>query len=272
MRKIKNTDEAVVGIVVAILLIGLTITVISIIQTIYVPQWLEQREADHMHTVSYQFSQLKNTLDILSVVEQKNSISSYITLGITDIPIFGSGRTFDTLEILSDVCNLKVINGSDSLSFSLGTIKFSSGNSFFVDQSYIYEAGALILSQSSANILNGKPFFSLSNYTNISLSIINISGADEKISVTGYGTYLLYMEFLNSTKYTIKNVKNINITTNYKNAWRLFFNSNNLKYSGLTYEIKEIDNGITVEFNNSLCNLFLNFIEISVQIAPGWIE
>ena len=164
MRKIKNSDEAVVGIVVAILFIGLAVVVISMIQTVYMPQWLEQREADHMHVVSYQFSQLKYALDMLSVVEQQNAISTFITLGTTDLPIFGSGRTFDSLEILLDTPTVSVTNGSDSLSFSLGAIKFSSGNSHFVDQSYIYEAGALILSQSTASTLNGKPFLSVSKY------------------------------------------------------------------------------------------------------------
>ena len=66
------------------------------------PQWLEQREAEHMHVVSYQFTQLKQSIDILSVVEQKNALSIYITLGTVDIPIFDKGRTYDTLEILKD--------------------------------------------------------------------------------------------------------------------------------------------------------------------------
>ncbi len=164
MRKIIDSDKGVVGIVVTVLLIGLMIVVIAIIQSVYLPQWLEQKEADHMHVVSYQFAQLKHALDILLVVEQKNAISTYITLGTTDIPIFGNGRTYDSLEILSDTYTVVVSNSTDSLSFSLGTIKYSSGNSYFVDQSYIYEAGALILSQSGASILNGKPFFSVSNY------------------------------------------------------------------------------------------------------------
>ncbi len=272
MRKIKNSDEAVVSIVVAVLFIGLAVAIASMIQTVYVPQWLEQREAEHMHIVSNQFTQLKYALDIHSVVEQKNAISTYITLGTTDLPIFGSGRTFGSLEILSDTCTVAVANGTDSLSFSLGTIKYSSGNSYFVDQSYIYEAGALILSQSTASILNGKPFLSVSNYTNLSFTIINISGMDGKRFASGYGTYSLYTEFSNSDTYMVNNVKSINITTNYQNAWRIFFDSATLRYSGLTYVIKDTDDGLTVEFSGSLGNLFLKVIEISAQVAPGWIE
>ena len=272
MRKIIDSDKGVVGIVVTTLLIGLMIVVIAIIQSVYLPQWLEQKEADHMHVVSYQFAQLKHALDILLVVEQKNAISTYITLGTTDIPIFGNGRTYDSLEILSDTYTVVVSNGTDSLSFSLGTIKYSSGNSYFVDQSYIYEAGALILSQSKASMLNGKPFLSVSNYTNVSFTIINISGLEGKRSASGYGTYSIYTEFSKSDTYMINDVTSINITTNYQNAWHIFFNSVTLRYSGLTYEIKDTDDGITVEFNGPLGNLFLKVVDISAQIAPGWIE
>ncbi len=271
-KKLITPDDGVVGIVVTILIIGLIIVVAGIIQTVYLPQWLEQKEADHMHIVSYQFAQLKQSLDILSVIDQKNAISIYVTLGTAEIPIFGTGRTYDEMNILTDKCNINVSNNTKSYSFSLGTIKYSSQNSYFVDQSYIYEAGSLILSQSGASILNGKPFFSISNYTNISFTIINISSFEGKKVAGGYGTYSLYIEYLNSIIYTIDNLRFINITTNYNNAWRTFFNSTSLKYSLLTYNIKDTDYGISVEFSGSLGNLMLKVSEISVQIAPGWIK
>jgi hypothetical protein len=272
MCKLKNSNKATAGIIAAILLIGLTIAVISMVQTLYKPQWLEQKEAEHMHIVSNQFGQLKYALDIHSAVEQKNAISTYITLGTDDIPIFGSGRTYDTLEILLDNCTIELANSTNLLSFLLGTIKYSSENSYFVDQSYIYEAGALILSQSTTSILKGKPFLSVSNSTNLSFTIINISGIDGKRFASGHGTYSLYTEFSNSSTYYINNLTSINIKTNYQNAWRIFFNNTNLKYSELTYVINTIDDGITVEFSNPLGNLMLKVIEISAQISPGWNE
>ncbi len=272
IRRFIKSDKGVVGIIVAILLIGLIIVVMGIIQSVYKPQWLEQKEADHMHVVSYQFTQLKHACDILSVVEQKNAISTYITLGSPDLPFFGSGGTSDSLEILSDTCNIAVSNNTNSLNFSLGIIKYLSGNSYFVDQSYIFEAGALILSQSKASVLNGKPFLSVSNFTNVSFTIINISGLEGKRFVGGYGTYSVYTEFLKSDTYNLSNLESINITTNYQNAWRLLFNSTTLRYSGLTYEIKDTEDGITVEFSGSLGNLVVKVVDISAQIAPGWIE
>ena len=44
LRKIKKSDHGVVGIVVAVLMIGLMVSVISLIQMVYVPKWMEQRD------------------------------------------------------------------------------------------------------------------------------------------------------------------------------------------------------------------------------------
>jgi len=272
MRKLKKQDDAVVGVISAVLVIGLIVSATAVITTSYLPQWLEQKEAIHMEEVSNQFAQLKYALDIQSAVEQKTAISSSITLGSKEIPIFGLGRTFGSLEILLDRCSLTVTNDTDTLNFSFGTIEYSSGNTYFVDQSHIYEAGSLILSQPTANILNGKPLLSVSDFTNVSFTVVNISGADGKRSVSGYGTYAVYTEFLNSESYEVINVTSIAVATNYPNAWRTVFNSSNLKYSGLTYAINDTDTGVTVEFEGSMGNLFLKVIDVSAQVAPGWIE
>jgi hypothetical protein len=272
IREIIRDDNGLVGIIVTILIIGLIIIVVGIVQSVYVPQWLEQKEADHMHLTSYQFAQIKQSLDILSVIEQKNAISVYLTLGTSDIPIFGSGRTYDYLNIFSDNCFIEISNETESCSFPLGIVKYSSKNSYFVDQSYIFEAGALVLSQSEENLLNGKPFLSISNYTNVSFTIINISGLDGKTYAGGYGTYSFYMEYLNSSYYTIEDFKYINITTDYQNSWRIFFNDSYIRNSGLTYVINNTVDGISVEFSDTLGILSLKVVEISAQIAPGRIE
>jgi hypothetical protein len=271
-RKIRNSEDAVVGMVVTVLIIGLIISVFSIIELAYMPQWQEQREADHMHDLAYQFSQIKYTIDVLSTVGQQNAISTYINLGIPDYPILGSGRTYDSLEIIPDNCSITISNNTESYHFSIGTIKYNSKNTRFIDQSYIYEAGTMILSQSESSILIGKPFISVTNFTNVSLTFVNISSIDGKRTSGGYGTYSVYMEYSDSSNYLIKNVTSITISTNYKNAWRIFFNNPILYYSGLTYTITDNSNGIKIDFNGNLGNFNIKFVEIITQISPGWIE
>ena len=276
-RKIIKQDDGLVGIVVTVLIIGLIVVVTGIIQSVYVPQWLEQKEADHMHLVTYQFAQLKQSLDILSIINQKNSISNYITLGTSEIPIFGTSKTYDNLNILSNNCYINISNNTNSYNFSLGSIKYSSENSYFVDQSFIYEAGAIILSQSGGNILNGRPSFIVSNSTNISFNIVNISSVRGKENAGGYGTYSLYIEYNNSASYSVINLTYINITTNYGNAWYSFFNESSVKNSLPDYEINvtQISDNIykiSVKFINILPSLMLKVSEITVQIAPGRIN
>ena len=73
LRRLKCSNEGVVGIVVAVLLIGLLVSVVSLIQYQYVPKWMEEKEAEHMNDVLNQFSQLKFAIDSQSASGQTNT-------------------------------------------------------------------------------------------------------------------------------------------------------------------------------------------------------
>ena len=89
-RKFKSDDDAVVGIIVTVLIIGLVITFVSMVQVVYVPQWMEQIEAEHMQDVSVQFNQIKYSMDIQSLLNKTSSFSSYVTLGGKNLPVLDS--------------------------------------------------------------------------------------------------------------------------------------------------------------------------------------
>ena len=281
MKKMKNSDDAVVGIVATFLIVGLIVTVISMIQTVYVPEWMEQTEADHMEVVADQFSQLKFAIDTQSAIKEPNTpISTSITLGNKELPFLTSSRAYGSLDILSDECIVTITNDSGPVSYPLGVIKYSSANAYFLNQAYICEAGAVILSQSRGNTMSIKLAFSVSYGAdiNISFTIINISTIGEKRSIGGYGTYPIQTEFsgVNVTNFT--DVKNITIDTNYQNAWQKFIN-NTLINSGLNhhsygadFSISVDDDSMVLKFNNSITvNLKLKHVTINAQIAPGWI-
>ena len=79
-RKLNESNEAVVGIVVTVLLVGLVLSVTVMINNVYVPQWVEQEEVAHMDQVSQQFSQLKYAIDMQCMIDDANTISTAITL------------------------------------------------------------------------------------------------------------------------------------------------------------------------------------------------
>jgi len=280
MKKMKNSDDAVVGIVATFLIIGLIVTVISVIQTVYIPEWMEQTEANHMEVVADQFSQLKFAIDTQSAIKEPDTpISTSITLGNKELPFLTSSRAYGSLDILSDECIATITNDSGPVSYPLGVIKYSSANAYFLNQDYICEAGAVILSQSQGNTMSIKPAFSVYstdiNIFNISFTIINISTIGEKRSIGGYGTYPIRTEFseVDSTNFT--DVKNITIDTKYQNAWQKFIN-NTLINSGLGYganfSISVDDGSMILKFNNPIVvNLKLKHVTINAQIAPGWI-
>jgi len=284
MKKMKNSDDAVVGIVATFLIVGLIVTVISMIQAVYVPEWMEQTEANHMEVVTDQFSQLKFAIDTQSAIKEPGTpISTSITLGNKELPFLTSSRAYGSLDILSDECMVTIndSNVTKSKSYPLGVIKYSSANAYFLNQAYICEAGAVILSQSQGNTMSIKPAFSVSYGAdiNISFTIINISTIGEKRSIGGYGTYPIQTEFSDNDTTVFPDVKNITIDTNYQNAWQKFIN-NTLINSGLNHHsygadflINVDDDSMILKFNNSITvNLKLKYVKINAQIAPGWIE
>ena len=268
------SDNAVAGIITAILLVGLIVIVISLIQTTYVPKWMRQIEAEHMNEVADQFSQLKSSIDIQAATGQKTPMSTSITLGNKEIPFFSASRAFGSLLILSNNCTV-TINRSSSFSYSLGIIKYSSRNVYFLDQSYIYEAGSVILNQSEGNVMSIKPFSALKNgnIVNITFDIVNITGVGGGTSAGGYGTYPIRTEFVSSHTVVMNGVKNITIATHYQNAWHVAFNSTLIKSGGLIYSrnfsVTDTAGEVTIKFlGTTKVNLALNVIEINAWITP----
>jgi len=293
MRKIKNKNDAVVGIIATFLITGLIVIVISLIQTVYIPKWMEQTEADHMEVVADQFSQLKFAIDTQATFkpgEIPMPISTSITLGNRELPFLVSSRSYGSLELIDNKCKITFtyINNEgeeESISYYLGSIKYSSENSYFIDQEYIYEAGALILSQSEGNTMSIKPPISVIQESNIiRFRLIDICPIGEKSSISGYGTYpiqTVYSEDIDYNEGSVskENIKKIELKTQYTNSWNKYFNNiltnANLVY-GNDFTIETEDEKITIIFENSddpiIKNVQIFVYYISAQIAPGWVE
>ncbi len=264
----RRSDKAVVGIVVAVLLIGLIVAVVTIINVAYVPQWLKEIEASHMQDVQSQFIQLKYAIDMLSLIRQHTAISVPISLGASNVPIIGKGRTYDTLEIKENSCTITIENSTNQWVYKVGKVRFLSRNSYFVNQEYVYECGALILNQSINNTLLGKPLFT-ADYDGIYFTIINITTLGAP-SLSGHGVYPLWVEFENAQgMLTIDNVTYINITTNYPNAWESFFKSlfgksNNPYTSDM---VSRNGNTVVINLTETTNQLNLRYVEILADIS-----
>ena len=282
---LKSSDEAVVGIVTAILLVGLLVIVFSLIQTVYVPQWMEEIESEHMDEVASQFSYLKFATDVQLQSSNSNlSISIPITLGSGKIPYLLSEHSYGDLDISSDSLSVTIQNDTNSYEYDLGMIQYSSRNSYFVDQIFSYEAGAVIISQHQGDFLSLSPFFSInkSQMINISFTLVNVSSVGSKTSASGHSISSILTKYISSSDQTISidNVTQIKINTSYPKSWKGFFNET-LEDEGLDYGLSsdywitysEDDEWIIIHFNTSenINSLNLSIKKISAQISPGWI-
>ena len=284
-KRIKTSNDAVVGIVAAFLIVGLIVAVISVIQTQYVPKWMREKEADHMDELADQFAQLKYAIDTHSSNKQvKTPISTTITLGSKEMPYLMSMRAFGQLKILPSQFNITITrNDTTNYTYDAGIVQYNSYNSYFIDQDYIYESGGVIVSQSSGNAMYIKPPFIVKNEKNVTiyLNVINTTTIGNKgQSVHGYGPAPIQTEYLETIEPApILNVSNITIHTAYTNAWHSFLNSTLIKAGlnyagyGTNYSIDVSDGEIFIEFYDTITvNLEMEYIKIAAQIAPGWIE
>jgi hypothetical protein len=275
--KIKKSNDAVVGMISAILLIGLLIMVLSFVNYSYVPQWVENEESSHMEMVSNQFAQLKYAIDIQSLINDNTALTTSIKLSRDEIPFLDPYRNFGSITVKTDRCTFVILdNNGNYYNFTTDSIEFSSQNLYYVNQNYIFEAGAIILAQSNSSVMKGQPSINVIEYgKNLSITFVNITGVRGKSFASGIGTYPIYTRVLNTNDQftTIENVDKLTVLTNYPKAWYTIFNDS-LLYSGFNYYINPLDinNRVIVDFGSVPSddyNIILKEVKISAQIAWG---
>ncbi len=282
IRSFKTKNEAVAGIVVAVMIVGLVLAVVSIIQTIYVPKWMETREAEHMGVVSDQFSQLKFAIDSQIALQKDSPISSSITLGSRELGFFVSNKAFGRLAIINNGWAYRVVTTiGNTYEDNLGILRYNSENAYFLNQAYTYETGGVVLDQAQGYVYIIKPDLSAHYNTSLrqvtlSLRCVDLVSSDERTSITGYGTYPIRTEYLTSTNTSIDLVQSLTIITSYPTIWYNFFNttlSDAYLQKDTDYTLTKTSNQVTLSFNYPPLNnviLDLEKCSISTQITLGW--
>jgi len=293
IRKIRNSDQAVVGIVVAVLLIGLMVSVIALIQTQYVPEWMNEKEAEHMEEVIDQFSRLKFAIDTQIATEIYTPIATTISLGSKELPFFLSQRSYGQLDIISnsgfrfqiatDVSTTPYDYDTNNIlgdtTPGIGIIQYSSSNAYYIDQSFIYESGTIITNQEDGYDITIQPAITYDEIDNIlTIKLVDITSVGGKIQSSGYGSTAVLTQFskllIDNTNPPIdENVIQIVITSNYYKKWSSFMDS--LFPTTIDYTITEdaINKLVTIDFISPY-TVKLEFIvyEVKAQIGPGWVQ
>ena len=280
-RKIKNSNEAVAGIIVAVLLLGLFFTMYAVVQGVYVPQWMENKEAEHMDQVANQFAELKSSVDVLTVQQQLYStITNPITLGSRELPYFVTARANGELTIIENEDYKIDINGiKGSVEYDLTSIRYHAYNAYFVEQTYILEGGGIIRDQpTGTSTMIVYPSATIAqvdgdSLLNISFYLPVIAGKEEKITRYGCGNCFIRTNYSHFNEYTDDISSGyLRIYSDYAEAW---FDALNRTMSDLVsvtlistesppyVEISQMVGGDPVE-------LYIKRLFIEAQIGPGW--
>lgn len=272
-KKFYKGEIGVAGVVEAILIIALIAIILSTIQVFYIPQIMEQREADHMDQVANQFSRLKSTIDIQSMTKKDFPITTSIKLGSKEIPYFVTARAYGTLSILDNkTYNITIESTTKSKTVPLTDIVFEAYNSYFVDQDYILEGGSLIINQDEGETITVEPNLEVNNNSNnisIYYDIPVIKGIKGKKYASGYKNCFIRTNYSTSDEnwVVVSNASIVNISTKYTEAWKDLL-------SDLLDNNVNIDKGsnyVEISRKNKKINFHYRCYYIYAQISPGWV-
>ena len=279
-KKILHSDDAVVGIITAILIVGLFVTIFASVQTVYVPQWMEENEANHLQEVKNQFMQLKFALDIqvYSPSSSEMKLTTPITLGSEKVPYFLSEKSYGEIKIEEEAFQIEITGNESSFDESLNSLYYQSQNSYYPDQRFTYETGGVILSQSEGSILVSAPFFSITeNDGNISIdwTMVNVTTIGGKSSSHGTSTCSILTQYENNSEFFIQNISTMQLTTTYPIVWKRYLNATltdtSLVYNS-DYTLSTDSDSLTLDFlTDKLVNCNLSKVNVITQIDPGWI-
>jgi hypothetical protein len=283
-RKFGTHNQAVAGVIEALLMVALVSVVISMIQLIYIPQIMEQKEAEHMDLVSNQFSTLKSMIDLQGITRSSAPISSMITLGSRDLPYFITAKAFGEVSVKENpTYKITVLPPPGSLpsgTVPLTSIQYAADNSYFVDQTYILEGGGLIVQQpDGVPVMRADPSISSVNNTNtitLHFDLVHVITIPGKNSTNGEGNCFIRTNYSSNRTHfdTIQPGGHIRIYTAYPNAWNESLHNLLGIYAVNGYiniAVAPAQSYIEIIPGTKDILLQLNVIDIYVQIGQGWI-
>ncbi|MEF8878835.1 MAG: hypothetical protein V5A64_00395 [Candidatus Thermoplasmatota archaeon] len=275
-------QKAVTGIIVAILLLGLFLSIIAFIQSVYVPQWMENKEAENTDEVLNKFTNLKSSIDVLTVMNQKRKpISTPIKVGTKELPFLVSQRAYGSLQVLPNDFKINVTYNTEGESiyrvFNLGSIKYTANNNYYMKKSVTYENGAVITTQDSGSYMSMTPTVyatttSEESSKKISFSLIRICNFKPQ-SISGFGTYSIKTELISNESWNTSTATELDFETSHPKNWKKSINGT-LEEAGLIYGSSEdyiftdTEDGFKLEFHSEL-EVDVEIYNIKTTITSG---
>ena len=255
-HKLKWDDEGVASTVGTIMALLVFLTFMSMIVNSYVPVWMKDSESSHMNVAYGQFGSMKQGIDTQILYAHFAEVAgepftatttfSPITLGVDGIPIFSAPSLG---ELIADQTKgpwnawfsyypSKYNNTSALVNESaMGQISLTTYNRYFVQQSLVYENGAVIKGQYDGMVMRAEPTFDVkivNNTEDITIVLISLLGYG---SLQGTTTEGIHSKVISASQEKYERVYtwvNISHISPYGLAWYAFYNASLTKAFGIT--------------------------------------
>ena len=233
----RSNRRAASGVVVTLLILLVAAGALSMFMAIYVPIWGKDTEAQQMKNVQTQMLGLKQNIDLQILDARSSTITTRLTIGDDGGPLFHLTRTQGSL-VFKPTTGLFIVTNTtdrnDSQGLGRGYLEYSSYNKYYVDQTFRYENGALILIQGDSPVLKAAPHFDArrgidGNFT-AAITIVSLSGTNGSRAGTGDVQVQSTLQVYDVTSYygsvwTQGRSVSFNLTTAYPSVWADFFNT-----------------------------------------------
>ncbi|NPE28111.1 hypothetical protein HNV12_09080 [Methanococcoides sp. SA1] len=294
-NKLKNSEHAISTVVSVILLLGLAVAMVAVFNVSYVPDMKTAAEFDHMGDVYEDMSRIKSNGDIMAIAMAIDndiffSMDMPVRMGGGYIPIIGRERSSSTL-VVNDATVGMYITAEDQSNGTvynyvlddLGSIRYSSNNRYFMDQSFVLENGALFIVQGNRSLMKLPPSMRMDllngSHTDVRISVVDIFGNTG--SVASNDVEYVRMESNSSNVLFNKDrlLKNMSVTiiSPYPLAWSEHLDSMAAKaglVSPAEYDVTTSNNNVTLSLysgNNESIGLYLQEHIIDTRLNSVWV-
>jgi hypothetical protein len=230
------------------MMLGIVFTILGMVLTVYVPIWAKGLESQHMEDVSNSFTDLKSTIDTqIAQGDTGTKMSTRIKLGTEGGPLLGLGQSTGGIMFQPENSMMRIYNTDDNFEkygSGRGRVIFDSNNIYYVEQTYVYENGAVILDQVGKNLMKTEPNFYINNIsgtTQVSIVLITLQGDLENLG--GIQSQTISTNLLSANKDSVEwgegaipnSGRNLTLSynTSYPIVWHQYFTDMLVNRSGL---------------------------------------
>lgn len=267
-------DDGLSEVVGFVLLLGVIVIALSLYQVYGVPAVGRENEIAHMNQVKDRFVDYKLALDSLWVNNRNGVLlSTAFDLGtgapatagtVFALPILTPAGSGGTVSVQSGGAKLTITIWEDETisapikKLPLGSLSYRSSNNYWVDQTWIYQGGAVFLSQEGGTTVRVAPPLSVYNNTDkvsVYITPVNITGSAH---IAGSGPVRIETRLLNITPYEslTGNYPWVNISIDagdeegYARAWERVFLEAVRRGDGIPRSWYDIGNSTTTAYLN----------------------